>query len=259
MTPDDLAKAAKVAEHACDLARKEILPRFRDVDVEWKSDGSPVTEADRAAERVIRATLRDAYPDFGLLGEEYGEEDAPRAGAPGWIVDPIDGTISFARGLPLFGTLIALVEEGEPVMGLIDLPALGERYVGWKGGGCHCNGKPVRVSDNADLTRCIMSLGDPICFDWANARDVYDRVAHTSPIVRGYTDAFGHAMVISGRVDAMIDCDLSPWDAAATQILAVEAGGACVTRRGSTAKVDLIFGSPALVEQLSDFFTQSRD
>jgi myo-inositol-1(or 4)-monophosphatase len=259
MPSTDLERAAGIAETACDLARKEILPRFRDVEVEWKSDGSPVTEADRAAERVIRATLREAYPDFGMLGEEYGEEDAPEAGAPGWIVDPIDGTIAFARGIPLFGTLIALVEEGEPVLGVIDLPALGERYVGWKGAGCRCNGKPVHASQNEDLARSILSIGDPICFDWANATEVYDRVSHASPIVRGYTDAFGHAMVLSGRVDAMIDCDLSPWDAAATQVLAIEAGGACVTRRGSGAKVDLIFGSPALVEQLADFFTNERD
>ena len=131
---------------------------------ETKVDGSPVTEADRAAERAIRETLRAAYPDHGLLGEEYGEDEAGETGAPKWIVDPIDGTISFSRGIPLFGTLIALTLEGETVVGVIDLPALGERYVGVRGGGCRRNGTLVRCSEAADLSRAFVSTGDPICF-----------------------------------------------------------------------------------------------
>jgi histidinol-phosphatase len=250
-----LEEIARVAERASDLARLEILPRFRNVAVEFKADGSPVTEADRAAERVIRRVLNDAYPDFGLLGEEYGEqEEAAGEGKPRWIVDPIDGTVSFSKGIPLFGTLIALVEDGEPVMGLIDLPALGERYVGWKGGGCHRNGKAVRVSSQHDLKRSLIATGDPICFGWAGRMDALARIRDAAPLVRTYTDAFGHAMVCQGSLDAMVDCDLALWDAAATQILAVEAGGACITREGARGKIDLVFGSPPLVEQLAEFF-----
>jgi myo-inositol-1(or 4)-monophosphatase len=250
MSPIDLAAVARAAEAAADLARAEILPRFRAVAVETKSDGSPVTEADRAAERAIRARLRAAFPDFGILGEEFGEEggDGPR-----WIIDPIDGTIAFSRGIPLFATLIALVDDGEPVFGLIDCPALDERYVGWRGGGCRRNGAPTRVSQETDLRKAIVSHGDPFCFDLFGARAAFERMAREIPMLRGYTDAFGHAQVLAGGVDAMVDLALNLWDAAATQILVEEAGGRCLTLPGPDGKLGLIFGSPALVEQLRDF------
>lgn len=254
MDADALAAASKIAEQACDRARQEIMPRFRDGAVEWKSDGSPVTEADRAAERAIRETLRAAYPDHGLIGEEYGDADAGAEDAPRWIIDPIDGTISFSRGIPLFGTLLALTLGGETVVGVIDLPAIGERYVGVRGGGCRRNGQPVRCSQAGDLRRAIVSTGDPICFDFSERRAVFDRIVHEVPLVRGYTDAFGHAQTIAGGLDAMVDCDLNPWDAAATQLLVVEAGGACETLTGARGKIDLVFGSPALVEQLVAMF-----
>ena len=253
MQPVQLEEAARIASHACDLARQEILPRFRDVSVELKADGSPVTEADRAAERAIRQVLERAYPDFGLLGEEYGESEGG-AGRPQWIVDPIDGTIAFSRGIPLFGTLIALLEDDEPVLGIIDLPALDERYVGWTGSGCRRNGQPVRVSAKADLAQCLGATGDRVCFEWSGRQAAFDRMTAEIPLLRTYTDAFGHALVLSGAVDVMVDCDLNPWDAAATRLLAVEAGGACVTLRGARNKLDLIFGSPALVEQIAEFF-----
>jgi histidinol phosphatase-like enzyme (inositol monophosphatase family) len=253
MTSLDLEEAARVASHACDLARREILPRFRKVGVEIKADGSPVTEADRAAERSIRQTLLSAYPNFGLLGEEYGETEGSGQG-PRWIVDPIDGTIAFSRGIPLFGTLIALIEDDAPVLGIIDLPALDERYVGWKGAGCRRNGQLVQVSDQADLGQSLAGTGDRICFEWAGRQAALERMLSAIPLVRSYTDAFGHALALSGALDVMVDCDLNPWDAAATQLLAVEAGGACVTLRGARDKLDLIFGSPALVEQVAEFF-----
>jgi len=250
MAPIDLPAAARVAEAAADLARAEILPRFRAVAVESKADGSPVTEADRAAERVIREHLRAAFPDFGLLGEEFGDEggDGPR-----WIIDPIDGTIGFSRGIPLFTTLIALVDEGEPVLGLIDCPALGERYVGWRGGGCRRNGVPTAVSQETDLAKAIVSHGDPFCFDLFDAREAFERMAREIPMLRGYTDAFGHSQVLGGGVDAMVDLSLNLWDVAATQILVDEAGGRCLTLPGPDGKFGLILGSPALVEQLADF------
>ena len=245
-----LDAALEVACRASDLAREEILPRFRDVAVEWKGDGSPVTEADRAAERAIRATLEAAYPDFALLGEEYGGADR-KPGEAGWIVDPIDGTISFARGIPLFGTLIALVDDAGSQLGLIDLPALGERFTGRAGGGCARNGAPVRCSEQTDLRRSIVSHGDPICFEWAGSMEALDRLMHTAPLVRGYTDAFGHAQVLAGGVDLMVDCDLNPWDAAATEVLVREAGGACHRRDREGGKIDLVFGAPALVDEVA--------
>jgi histidinol phosphatase-like enzyme (inositol monophosphatase family) len=241
-------EAARVAELAADRARAEILPRFRRVGVETKRDGSPVTEADRAAERAIRSALREAFPDFGVLGEEYGQDGAPSGRC--WVVDPIDGTIAFSRGIPLFATLIALLEDGEPVLGLIDLPAIGERYLGWKGGGARRNGMPVRVSQQADLRRALISHGDPFCFDLFGMRAVFDRMARELPLLRGYTDAFGHAQVIGGGVDAMIDVSLNVWDVAATRVLVSEAGGRCAVLPERGGKQGLVFGSPALVDQL---------
>lgn len=248
MDAQQLEQAARSVETAADAARAEILPRFRSVAVETKSDGSPVTEADRAAERVIRTTLRSAFPDFGVLGEEFGEEGIDER--PFWVVDPIDGTIAFSRGIPLFSTLIALVEDGEPVLGLIDCPALGERYVGWRRGGCRRNGVPTRVSQETDLARSIVSHGDPFCFERFGKRDGFERMARSIPMLRGYTDGFGHAQVLGGGVGAMVDLDLNPWDAAAAQILVPEAGGRCDTLSGPGRKVGLVLGSPALVEQL---------
>jgi len=247
-----LEKAARVACLASDLAREEILPRFRSVRTEFKADGSPVTEADLAAEQVIRKTLLGAFPEFGCLGEEFGAEGNPEG--PRWIIDPIDGTIAYSRGIPLFSTIIALVDEGgEAVLGLIDLPALGERIVGWHGGGCRLNGQLVHASQASDLRTALISHGDPYCFEAAGESAAFERMAREIRMLRGYTDAFGHVQVLSGAVDAMVDMDLNPWDAAATQILIKEAGGSCVTRKRPGDKLDLIFGSPALVEELTDY------
>jgi len=250
MSGIDLEAAARVADEAANLARAEILPRFRSVSVETKADGSPVTEADRAAERAVRAHLAAAFPDFGVMGEEFGAEGGD---GPQWIIDPIDGTLAFSRGIPLFTTLIALVEDGQPVLGLIDCPTLDERYLGWLGGGCRRNGAPVRVSQATDLRRALVSHGDPFCFDRFGARDAFLRMAREIPMLRGYTDGFGHAQVLGGGVDAMVDVDLNPWDAAATQVLVPEAGGRCVTRKGANGKLGLVFGSPALVDALADW------
>ena len=247
----DFEAIARAAESAADAARREVMPRFRAVAVETKADGSPVTEADRAAERAIREHLRAAFPGFAIHGEEYGAEGASEG--PCWLVDPIDGTIGFSRGIPLFSTLIALLDEGEPVFGLIDLPGVGERYVGWRGGGCRRNGHPCRVSQETDLRRAIISHGDPFCFERWGAREAFLRMAREIPLLRGYTDAFGHAQVLGGGVGAMVDLDLNPWDAAATQVLVPEAGGRCLTLAGPTGKIGLVLGSPALVEQLAGF------
>ena len=247
-----LEDALRVASAAADRARDEVLPRFRNVGVETKQDGSPVTEADRAAEQAIRATLRDAYPEHRVLGEEFGEE----GGAEGlrWVVDPIDGTIAFSRGIPLFATLITLLDDGEPVVAVLDLPALGERYTATRGGGCRRNGAPTRVSDESDLSRAIVSHGDPFCFERYGRADVFQRMAREIPMLRGYTDAFGHALVLGGGVGAMVDPDLNLWDLAATRLLVPEAGGRCELLPEVNGKAGLVLGSDPLVEQLLAYF-----
>ncbi|MCH2172196.1 hypothetical protein MK489_15530 [Myxococcota bacterium] len=249
----DLEAAARTARAAAEAARTETLPRFRAVDVETKDDGSPVTEADRAAERAIRSRLAEDFPDFGFLGEEYGEQRS--VDGPCWVIDPIDGTIGFSRGIPLFTTLIALLEDNEPVLGLIDCPSLDECFVGWRDGGCWRNGVPCQVTPESDLRRAIISHGDPFCFELAGEEAAFARMAREVPLLRGYTDAFGHAQVLSGGVGAMVDMQLNLWDAAATQVLVPEAGGRCLTLAQPNQKIGLLFGNPALVEQLQDFLT----
>jgi histidinol phosphatase-like enzyme (inositol monophosphatase family) len=248
----DLEAAAKAAAAAADAARRETLPRFRRVATEIKADGSPVTEADRAAERAMREVLRGFDPELGILGEEYGQEGSAERG---WLLDPIDGTIAYSRGIPLFTTLVALVEDGEPVLGLIDAPALNERYVGFRGAGVRRNGEPVRVSQESDPRKVIISHGDPFAFELFGARDGFLRMCAELPILRGYTDAFGHSQVLHGGVAAMVDTHLNPWDAAPIQILAPEAGGRCLTvdRRADGRGLGVVFGSPALVEVLSEY------
>jgi histidinol-phosphatase len=254
----DFRMLARATEAACDRARAEILPRFRKVSVETKADGSPVTEADRAAEEVLRAELRRALPEAAILGEEFGAEGPDDAGLR-WVIDPIDGTIAFSRGIPLFGTLVALLDEGEPVLGVIDCCAIGERTVGWKGGGCFRNGTRVAASKAAGLRDSLVSHGDLFCFDRAGKREVFERMAREIPKLRGYTDAFGHAMVCAGAIDAMVDLDLNPWDMAATRILVTEAGGRCVvTPRQENGKAGIVFGAPALVSTLAAWLGGAR-
>lgn len=249
LTRAELEQAMQTANSAADRAREETLTRFRSVAVETKSDGSPVTEADRAAERAIRSVLQESYPDFGILGEEYGGQDLSD-GRPYWVVDPIDGTIAYSRGIPLFSTLIALVAGGDSVVGLIDLPALDERYTGFQGGECLRNGDRVQVSQEKDLEKALVAHGDLFCFDNAGQRPAFERMAKAIPKLRGYTDAFGHSLVLGGGVDAMVDFDLNPWDAAATEILVREAGGDYRAHRQPNGKLGVLLGSPALVAQL---------
>lgn len=244
---NELESLAELACRASDRARAEILPRFRDVAVELKADGSPVTEADRAAERAIREVLLEARPEIPVVGEEYGGE---AAGAPRhWLVDPIDGTISFSRGIGLYSSLVTLVEEGHPVVALIDLPSMGERYVGWRDGGCHLNGRRVRASSCADMDRAMVVHGDRPYFERFGEPDLYRRLFEGCRTLRGYCDGFGHAQLLHGGVDAMVDLDLNPWDAAPAQLLVPEAGGRCETLE-KDGRLGLVMGSPPLVERI---------
>jgi inositol-phosphate phosphatase/L-galactose 1-phosphate phosphatase/histidinol-phosphatase len=256
--PSDLPGLARLAARAADAARAEIRPRFRHVAAETKSDGSPVTEADRAAERAIRRVLHEGDPSASILGEEFGAEGEWRRGAA-WVIDPIDGTIGFSRGIPLYSTILARLEDGVPVLGLIDLPGLDERTVGWRGGGVTRNGAPVRCSQATELRNALVGHGDLFCFDLCGERAAFERMAREVRMLRGYTDAFGHAQVIAGGVDAMVDLHLNPWDAAATQVLVPEAGGRCVTfAYADEGKLGLVLGAPALVDTLAGWLVRGR-
>lgn len=252
-----LRDALAVAARACDAARAEILPRYRKTTVETKQDGSPVTVADREAERAIRRVIGEAFPDDAILGEELGATEGTARRR--WIVDPIDGTIAFTRGIPLFTTIVALLVDDEPVVGMIDLPAVGDRIGGYRGGGVsrrtEHGDERVTVSEISRLADALVCHGDLFCFDRAGLRGLHERMAKSIPKLRGYTDAFGHLLVLSGAAEAMVDCDLNPWDAAATRVLTREAGGVCWMReREGGSKLDLVFGNPSIVGEIGRLF-----
>ena len=232
-----------------------LIDYFSDLalSVERKGDGSPVSIADREAETAIRNVLQGdpVGADFDVLGEEFGEKGSKMRYR--WLIDPIDGTRSFVNRIPLFGTIVALEdrEAGKALIGVIHLPMLNVTYSAARGLGCVCNGTAVSVTGEADLETSIIATGDIAQFTSAGCEGMFRQLANACPYLRGYTDCFGHTLVIKGSAGAMVDPALNPWDAAATQVLVEEAGGTIVTRPSRAEhKIDALFGAPKLVEQL---------
>jgi histidinol-phosphatase len=213
----------EVAIAAAKAAGEVAMRYFRhDLTVDYKADRSPVTVADRECERCIVEILRSAYPDYGVLGEEGGEQ--PGCG-PRWIVDPIDGTKSFVRGIPFFATLIGLEEEGEITTGVIHAPAQNDLLYAQKGSGAFDRNGPIRVSSVADLPASMLVFGGPNVLRQAGYWSAYERLVDRSGRQRGYGDYFGYTFVARGQSEAMIDLDLKPWDLAPLKIIVEEAGG----------------------------------
>jgi len=192
------------------------------VTVERKADRSPVTIADRECERRVVEVLRASYPEHGILGEEYGEQEGRGAR---WIVDPIDGTKSFIRGIPFFATLVALEEEGEITTGVIYAPAAGDLLYAQKGCGAFDQSGPLRVSEVRELSASMLLFGGPGVLRKAGYWPAYERLIERSARQRGYGDYFGYTFVARGQAEAMIDVRLKPWDLAAIKIVVEEAGG----------------------------------
>ncbi len=215
--PSDLAFATELARIAGDSTLKWF--QNPDLDVGHKTDGTPVTRADLAAETLVREQLRSAFGDDAVMGEEHHDESGTTGRT--WIVDPIDGTKAFARGVPLYATLIALVDEHGPAVGVIYLPALGEVVAAGRGRGATVNDRPCAVSTTRLLEEAyVMTSGFGYWPDAALQR------LHQSPAtVRTWGDAYGYALVATGRADAMIDPQANPWDLAPMSVIITEAGG----------------------------------
>ncbi|HEU5170091.1 MAG TPA: inositol monophosphatase family protein [Gemmatimonadales bacterium] len=251
-----LARALELAVAAATAPRARILASFRSpaLRAEAKADGSPVTAADRDAEAIVRAALRGS-PEFGgleILGEEGGLEGGPSPFR--WIIDPIDGTRGYARGLPTFGTIVALEEtaSARALVGVIHLPASGETVSAARGLGCFRDGRPARASAVAAFEDAILSAPDLAQFREAGCPELYHWLHGSFERVRGYTDCWAHVQAVGGALDVVIDPGLSPWDVRATQVLIEEAGGKQLVRPShAPGKVDVMFGSPALVEALA--------
>lgn len=244
----DLDRALIVAHRAADAAAAIVKPRYaaQDFSITTKDDLTPVTEADRDAETAIRAVLLDAYPDHAVFGEEAG-----RTGHSEflWLVDPIDGTKSFVRGYPFFSTQIALMVEGEIVVGVSDACAFGERAWAVRGGGAFLNGKPIHVSD-ADVFdhRVAISTGNikSLAADptrWQALSKLIQRVGR----VRGYGDFVHYHLLARGAIDLVIESDVNILDVAALSLIVEEAGGVLTQLDGSAVDLEVrsVLAGPA--------------
>ena len=211
------------AEAVARVAGEVALRHYhRGVTVETKGDGTPVSVADRQAEEAARAWLEKHCPEDGILGEELGttRPDARRR----WILDPIDGTKTFVRRVPLWGTLVALAEGENVLAGAAYFPAVDELVVAAQGAGCLWNGRPARVSSVSRLSEAVVLTTDTRMGTPAQVSDV-ERLCTRAGLVRTWGDCYGYLLLATGRAEVMVDSIMAPWDAAALQPIIEEAGG----------------------------------
>ncbi len=211
---------------AAQAAKEVILPYFRTaLQIDTKDDQSPVTAADRAGERVIVDTLRQYFPDYGVLGEEFGAHAGREGDDARWIIDPIDGTQNFIRGIPFFGTLIALEQAGKITVGVVSAPAQGDLLYAAKGLGAFANGERLAVSTISDLAQATLLHGSLDLMLRDGYWDGLTRLAQATRRQRGFGDYFAYTFVCRGQAEVMLETNIKPWDVAPLKILVEEAGG----------------------------------
>ena len=242
-----------VAVRLAEASGPEIRSRFRQpIGVEQKSNRTPVTEADRAAETAMRRLLADLRPDDGIIGEEFGTE-RPDARIV-WVLDPIDGTKAFMTGRPTFGTLIAALIDGVPSVGVIDQPIVGDRWVGAVGQPTRHNGDVVRTRTCASLDQAILSSTGPELFDGADA-DGFDGLREAVDFVTWGGDCYAYGLLSSGHLDIVVEAGLALHDFAALAPVVTGAGGHMTDwrgqplRRGSDGRVVAV-GDPSLAPKV---------
>ena len=225
-----LAEATELAQAAGSLT----LDWFRrsSLEIESKTDGSEVTEADRVAERFIRDELNRRHPNHLVIGEEEG--GSFKADDLTWIVDPIDGTRGFVRGVPLYATLLAVVDDSGPLVGVIYVPALNSTVAAARGMGCWHDGQRCRVSENKELDGALVNTSSFDTFPDAALL----ALKASKALMKTWGDAFGYYMVATGQAEAMIDPICSPWDLAPMPVILKEAGGSFTDIHGE-ANLDL--------------------
>jgi histidinol-phosphatase len=212
--------AVEAARRAGDLARTYYESTF---EVEKKSDNTPVTLADREGESLIRAMIGKAFPDDGFLGEEYGNQ--PGTSGFRWVIDPIDGTKSFVRHIPLWATLIGLEYGGEQIAGVAHLPVFAMTYRALRGDGAFENERRIRVSNVPVLAESMICYSSINWFTRAGREKTFIELANRTARQRGYGDFYGFVLVAEGAAELMVDHGVSPWDIAATKAIIEEAGG----------------------------------
>lgn len=211
-------------------AGRSTLAHFQvGTQVDLKADESPITIADRNAERIVRVAIAEEFPEDGILGEEEGESGGQENR---WVVDPIDGTKSFISGVPLYATLLGFERAGEPEIGVCYFPALNELVYAEKGHGAFWNGRPCHVSEKATLDKAVIATGSTNSMAKQNRMAGFQKVEKRALACRTWGDAYGHALVATGRVEAMIDPIVAHWDISAMSVIVREAGGAFTDFRG---------------------------
>jgi myo-inositol-1(or 4)-monophosphatase len=218
------------ADGLASAARMVITTHFRrDLAVDHKASdmprGQPVTEADRAVEKAIRGMIEAHYPDHGVVGEELGSVNSDSEWQ--WVIDPIDGTRAFIAGMPLFGTLIGLTHLGVPLLGVIDQPVLGERFIG-SARGATFNGHQMRTRACASLDDAVFATTDPAMFAAPAARAAYETLRRRANVTQFGGNCISYAMLAAGAIDIVVEADLKPWDVTAL-VPVVEAAGGVIT------------------------------
>ena len=216
----DLAFALELA----DLADAITTERFQadDLVVETKPDLTPVTEADRAVEQALRKRIGEERPGHGVVGEEFG---ADGRGSARWILDPIDATKNYLRGIPVWGTLIALEREGRVELGVASAPALHRRWWAARGEGAFVNGRRIHVSRIAELSEAVLSYASLLSWEEHGLGEQFLTLARSCWRTRAFGDFWGYMLVAEGVVDLAIEPEVALWDLAAPQVIVEEAGG----------------------------------
>jgi myo-inositol-1(or 4)-monophosphatase len=192
---------------------------------DFKADESPVTIADRKAEELIRTRIEKRYPSHAILGEEYGGQENAEKYSHRWIIDPIDGTRSFVRGVPLYGVLIGLEIEGKSRVGVANFPAMGEIIAAATGEGCRWNGRSAHVSQVRHLKDGLVSHYDAAAFAKSGRGKAWERLKQVAGYRAGWCDAYGYLLVATGRAELMLDPVMNVWDCGAWPPILEEAGG----------------------------------
>ncbi|TVR18430.1 MAG: histidinol-phosphatase [Balneolaceae bacterium] len=224
MSNSNLSELLQAAEEFARLGGDSTLNYFKkSFQLERKEDQSPVTNADREAETIIREHIKKYFPGHGIIGEEFGAENENSDVV--WVLDPIDGTQSFIHGVPLYTTLIGILINNEPKVGLIYAPATGELVAAADDLGCYLNGEKCSVRVCENLSDATFLSTEVTTFDTYGFKKPFDKLIDETRIHRTWGDAYGHMLVATGRADVMIDPILNLWDAAALKPVLTEAGG----------------------------------
>lgn len=240
---DLLAFALNIAKEAGDITMRYFR---QGVSVDHKDDDSPVTIADRAAERHLRRSIEQKFSNHGLLGEEEG---AVGDQSERWVIDPIDGTKSFICGVPLYGVLLSYEREGVPVIGVCHFPAIGDTVWAMAEGGTFINGERCRVSTISNLSRSTLCVGSHKTLADTGRLDGFMKLAHQAMTTRTWGDAYGHCLVATGRAEAMLDPKVSYHDLSAVSLIVSEAGGRFTDFAGQPGISDNAISCNAALQQ----------